>query len=326
LALIIEEKSPLSLENQRRVDSPFGERSTTAEVINGHDLTGRTALVTGGYSGIGLETVRALAGAGARVLVPARDPARAKAALDGLGQVEVLALDLADPASAAACAADVRERTPVLDLLICNAGIMACPEQRTPSGRELQFATNHLGHFVLANALSDLMAERPGARLIMLSSVAHMVSALNLDDPDFRATPYDKWQAYGRSKTANALFALGFNARHAGQGVEAFSVHPGGIMTGLQRDMDEAEMRALGWIEADGSVNARFKSVEQGAATTVWAAVSPLLTGRGGAYCEDCNIAEPAQERGWSGVRPYAVDPQISERLWTLSEQLLAQG
>ncbi len=316
----------MSLENQRRVDSPFGERSTTAEVINGHDLTGRTALVTGGYSGIGLETVRALAGAGARVLVPARDPARAKAALDGLGQVEVLALDLADPASAAACAADVRERTPVLDLLICNAGIMACPEQRTPSGRELQFATNHLGHFVLANALSDLMAERPGARLIMLSSVAHMVSALNLDDPDFRATPYDKWQAYGRSKTANALFALGFNARHAGQGVEAFSVHPGGIMTGLQRDMDEAEMRALGWIEADGSVNARFKSVEQGAATTVWAAVSPLLTGRGGAYCEDCNIAEPAQERGWSGVRPYAVDPQISERLWTLSEQLLAQG
>jgi NAD(P)-dependent dehydrogenase (short-subunit alcohol dehydrogenase family) len=316
----------MSIENQRRVDSPFGARSTAAEVINGHDLTGRTALVTGGYSGIGLETVRALTSAGARVLVPARDRARAKAALSGLDRVEVLALDLADPASVAACAADVRERTPMLDLLICNAGIMACPEQRTPSGRELQFATNHLGHFVLANALSDLMAGRPGARLVMLSSVAHMVSAVNLDDPDFRATPYDKWQAYGRSKTANALFALGFNARHAGQGVEAFSVHPGGIMTGLQRDMDEAEMRALGWIEADGSVNARFKSVEQGAATTVWAAVSPLLTGRGGAYCEDCNIAEPAQERGWSGVRHYAVDPEIAERLWTLSEQLLAQG
>ncbi|MGY6627869.1 MAG: oxidoreductase [Oceanicaulis sp.] len=316
----------MSLENQRRVDSPFGARTTAAQVINGHDLTGRTTLVTGGYSGIGLETVRALAGAGARVLVPARDPARAKAALDGLGQVEVLALDLADPASAAACAGDVRERTPMLDLLICNAGIMACPEQRTPSGRELQFATNHLGHFALANALSDLMAGRPGARLVMLSSVAHMVSPVDFDDPDFTTRAYEKWTAYGQSKTANALFALGFNARHAGQGVEAFSVHPGGIMTGLQRDMDEAEMRALGWIEADGSVNARFKSVEQGAATTVWAAVSPLLAGRGGAYCEDCNIAEPAQERGWSGVRPYAVDRDGAERLWTLSERLLAEG
>ncbi|WBQ09096.1 oxidoreductase [Hyphomonadaceae bacterium ML37] len=316
----------MSIENQRRVDSPFGARSTAAQVMNGHDLTGRTALVTGGYSGIGLETVRALVGAGARVLVPARDAARAKAALAGFERVEVLALDLADPASAAGCADVVRERVEALDLLICNAGIMACPEQRTPAGRELQFATNHLGHFVLANGLGALMAGRPGARLVMLSSVAHMVSQVDFDDPDFTKRDYEKWTAYGQSKTANALFALGFNARHAGQGVEAFSVHPGGIMTGLQRDMDQAEMRALGWIEADGSVNARFKSVEEGAATTAWAAVSPLLTGRGGAYCEDCNIAEPAQERGWSGVRPYAVDPELAERLWTLSERFLAEG
>lgn len=316
----------MSLENQRRVDSPFGARSTAAQVIAGHDLTGRTALVTGGYSGIGLETVRALTGAGARVLVPARDAARARTALAGLERVEVLALDLADPASAAACAAIVRERVEALDLLICNAGIMACPEQRTPSGRELQFATNHLGHFVLANGLADLMKGREGARLVMLSSVAHMVSPVDFDDPDFTKRAYEKWTAYGQSKTANALFALGFNAHHAGDGVEAFSVHPGGIMTGLQRDMDEAEMRALGWIEADGSVNARFKSVEEGAATTVWAAVSPLLTRRGGAYCEDCNIAEPAQERGWSGVRAYAVDPDGAERLWTLSERLLAES
>ena len=316
----------MSLDNQRRVDSPFGERSTAAQVIAGHDLTGRTALVTGGYSGIGLETVRALSGAGARVLVPARDPARAKAALDGLERVEVLALDLADQGSAAACAADVRERVEGLDLVICNAGIMACPEQRTPAGRELQFATNHLGHFVLANGLAGLMADREGARLVMVSSVAHKVSAVDFDDPDFRASPYDKFQAYGRSKTANALFAVGFNARHAGRGVEAFSLHPGGIMTALQRDLEEAEMRAMRWIEADGSINPRFKSVEEGASTTVWAAVSPLLKGRGGAYCEDCNIAEPTQERGEHGVRPYAVDPEQAERLWTLSERLLAQG
>ncbi|KAA5804908.1 SDR family NAD(P)-dependent oxidoreductase [Alkalicaulis satelles] len=312
----------MSIENQRRVDSPYGARSTAGEIAASHDLKGRVALVTGGYSGIGLETVRALAGAGAKVLVPARDSAKAEAALAGLGQVETLALDLSDPASAAACAQAVRARTDVIDYLICNAGIMACPEQRTAQGRELQFATNHLGHFALANALSDLMT-RPGARLVALSSVAHMIAPANLDDPDFVKTPYDKWQAYGRSKSANALFALGFNARHAARGVEAFSVHPGGIMTALQRDMDEAEMRAMGWIREDGSLHPVFKSVEEGAATTVWAALSPLLTGRGGAYCEDCNIAEPAQERGWSGVRPYAVDPDAAEGLWALSERLL---
>ena len=309
---------------QQPVGSPFGYRSTAREVVRGIDLTGKRVVVTGGYSGIGTETVRALAGAGAEVLVGARRVDQAEAVLGGLeGSIAALPLDLADPASIDAFAKAVAARWDSLDILIANAAVMASPLARDARGYESQFATNHLGHFQLAARLWPLLAAAGSARVVVLSSIGHRLNGLDLDDPHFERRPYDKWTAYGQAKSANALFALQLDKLGQRHGVRAFSVHPGGIMTALQRHLTNEEQVAMGWIDAEGHVNERFKTEEQGAATTVWAATSPLLEGAGGVYCEDCEVAVPASpENRAGGVQPHVRDEALAERLWAESERM----
>jgi len=312
---------------QHPLPSGFNARSTATDVLAGIDLNGRTAIVTGGYSGLGIETVAALHAAGARVIVPARRPEVAWAALDarGLGAVTVDTLDLADLVSVRAFAERFVATGSSLDILINNAAIMASPEARVGDGWESQFATNHLGHYVLTNLLWPALTANDGARVVALSSTGHKLSGIRFDDPQF-TTGYDKWQAYGQAKTANSLFAVHLDARGAERGVRAFAVHPGGIMTELQRHLPREEMIAAGWMTEDGVINAQFKSAEQGAATSVWAATSPLLQGMGGVYCEDCDIAEPTDPTSASarvrGVNAHAIDPDAAARLWALSAEL----
>ncbi|MEU3499300.1 oxidoreductase [Streptomyces hundungensis] len=271
---------------QRPIGSGFGTRSTTADVLAGVDLTGRLAVVTGGYSGLGLETTRALAGAGARVVVPARRRATAEAALADLAGVEVDALDLADLDSVRAFADRFLASGHAIDILVNSAGVMACPETRVGPGWEAQFATNHLGHYALVNRLWPALAEG-GARVVSVSSRGHQLSAIRWDDPHFKGG-YDKWQAYGQAKTANALFAVHLDRLGRDAGVRAFSLHPGEINTALVRHVSAEERIAAGWVDAEGTWSLDFKTPEQGAATQVWAATSPRLTGLGGVYCEDC--------------------------------------
>lgn len=309
---------------QAPLQSGFGHRSTAREVLAGRRLDGVTAIVTGGYSGLGLETTRALAEAGATVIVPARSPEKARAALADFARVEQEALDLADPASIDAFAQRFLASKRPLQLLINNAAIMACPLTRDARGYEAQFATNHLGHFQLTSRLWPALAASAGARVVSLSSIGHRRSGVSLEDPHFETSAYDKWEAYGRAKSANSLFAVGLDSLGEAHGVRAFAVHPGGIMTDLQRFMPVEEKRAMGWIDEQGRVNERFKTTEQGAATSVWCATSPSLDGKGGVYCEDCDIAAalPASAQTFDGVRPWAIDPVIAERLWELSEKL----
>ena len=310
-------------DRQQPVDSPFHMRSTAKEVAQAADLAGKTVIVTGGYSGIGLETTRALSDAGARVIVTVRTLDKARSALDGL-PVETVTLDLMEPDSVKTGAQEIRALTPDgIDLLINNAGIMATPLRRNSKGWESQFATNHLGHFALFAQLSDLLLERPGARVVALSSIAHRICDVNLEDWNWEAGDYEKWPAYGRSKSANALFALELNRRYEDRGLKAYSVHPGGIMTELQRDLADEEMRAMGWFNEDGTTKDVFKTVEQGASTTLWAATSPLLEDRGGVYCEDCNIGALNPPEGvFYGVQPHIRDAQTAQKLWTLSEEI----
>ncbi len=305
------------------IGSGFGAQSTAAEVMQGVDLSGKLAVVTGGYSGLGLETTRALAAAGAHVVVPARRPDAAREALAGIERAEVDALDLADLDSVAAFAERFLATERSIDLLINDAAIMACPETRVGPGWEAQFATNHLGHFALANRLWPALAAGAGARVVALSSGGHRRSAIRWDDLQFE-DGYEKWAAYGQAKTANVLFAVQLDAFGSGDGVRAFAVHPGGILTPLQRHLPKQEMVAMGWIDDDGKPRHEFKSVEQGAATSLWCATSPQLDGMGGVYCEDCEVAEPvpADATGIGGVRPYAVDPAQAERLWEVSAEL----
>jgi NAD(P)-dependent dehydrogenase (short-subunit alcohol dehydrogenase family) len=307
---------------QQHIDSGFGARSTAAEVLGGIDLSGRLAIVTGGYSGIGIETVRALAGAGAQVIVPARRPAVAEEALAGLDGVEVGELDLGDLDSVHAFAGRILDSGRSVDVLINNAAIMACAETRVGPGWEAQFATNHLGHFALTNLLWPALAAEGGARVVALSSIGHRRSAIRFDDLMFE-TGYEKWQAYGQAKTANSLFAVQLDALAHDAGVRAFAVHPGGILTPLQRHLTREEMAGYGWIDEQGNPVGDFKTPEQGAATATWAATAPALEGMGGVYCEDCDIAEPAASiDSPRGVQPYAVDPDDAARLWTVSAEL----
>lgn len=309
---------------QKPIGSGFGLRTSASEALGGRRLDGKVAIVTGGYSGLGLETTRALAEAGATVIVPARTPDKAAAALKGIANVEQAALDLADPKSIDAFAAWFLSTKRPLHILINNAAIMASPLMRDARGYEAQFATNHLGHFQLTARLWPALAAANGARVVSLSSIGHRRSPVNLEDPSFEKTPYDKWEAYGRAKSANSLFAVGLDKRGAPHKVRAFAVHPGGIMTDLQRYMPDEEKRAMGWIDDQGRVNERFKTTAQGAATSVWCATSPQLDGMGGVYCEDCDIAQgvPADAQTWNGVRPWAVDPATADKLWTLSEKM----
>jgi NAD(P)-dependent dehydrogenase (short-subunit alcohol dehydrogenase family) len=305
---------------QAPLPSGFGPQTTAREVLGARRLDGTTAIVTGGYAGVGLETTRVLVSAGASVIVPARSLDKARAATAELPGVAVESLDLADPASVAAFAQRFVASGQPLHLLINNAGIMATPLARDARGFEAQFATNHLGHFQLTVRLWPALQKARGARVVALSSRGHARASVDLEDPGFQKRPYDKWQAYGQSKTANALFALALDRRGQAQGVRAFSVHPGAILTELMRSMDEEERRVA--IERAGQL-AAVKTIEQGASTSVWCATSPQLAGKGGVYCEDTDIAQavPADHPGGTGVRPWAMDPELAERLWQKSEQ-----
>jgi NAD(P)-dependent dehydrogenase (short-subunit alcohol dehydrogenase family) len=308
---------------QHKIGSGFGARSTADDVLTGIDLTGRLALVTGGYSGLGLETTRALAKAGAHVVVPARRPEAARENLAGIDGVETDILDLGDLESVRAFADRFLASGRTVDIVIDSAGIMACPQTRVGPGWEAQFATNHLGHFALVNRLWPAI-EPGGARVVSVSSRAHHFSGMRWDDVHWQRD-YDKWEAYGQAKTANVLFAVHLDELARDRGVRAFSLHPGGILTPLQRHLPKQEMVERGWIDEDGNVlnPEGFKTPEQGAATQVWAATSPQLDGMGGVYLEDCDIAEPAPADGSGvGVKDWATDPEQAARLWELSAEL----
>jgi NAD(P)-dependent dehydrogenase (short-subunit alcohol dehydrogenase family) len=312
---------------QHKLPSGFGYRSTATDVLDGIDLTSTLAIVTGGYSGLGIETVAALANAGAQVIVPARRPEVARAALDarGLTAVEVDELDLGDLASVRASAKRFLATGRSIDILINDAAVMAAPLTRVGDGWESQFAINHLGHYVLVNLLWPALVADGGARVVALSSTGHKLSGIRFDDPQF-TTGYDKWLAYGQAKTADSLFAVHLDKLGAPHGVRAFAAHPGGIMTPLQRHLPREEMVASGWMTEDGTVSDRFKTPEQGAATATWAATSPALDGLGGVYCEDCDIAEPtvagSPEAKIAGVDAHAIDPDAAAKLWALSAEL----
>ena len=314
---------------QSPIGSGFGAASTAADVIKGIDLTGKTAIVTGGYSGIGTETVRALRSAGATVTVPARDLKKARAALSDMPDVALETLDLLDPASIDGFANRYVARNPSLHILINNAGIMAPPLARDARGYESQFSANHLGHFQLSCRLWPALARAEHARVVALSSFGHRRAGVDFHDPNFERRAYDRWIAYGQSKTANALFALALDSIGKSRGVRAFSVHPGGIATDLIRHMSQAEIDASNILDQHGrpviDPENNKKTPQQGAATSVWCATSPQLNSMGGVYCADCDIA-PALPSDDStelrGVRPRATDPVAAGRLWQLSEQL----
>ncbi|WP_439617735.1 oxidoreductase [Shinella sp.] len=315
------------MSEQKPIGSRFNAASTAEEVVAGIDLSGKTAIVTGGYSGLGVETTRALAGAGATVIVPARDRAKAERTLAGIENVRIEAMDLSDPASIAAFAGRIVAAGTPVSILVNSAGIMATPLARDAEGHESQFSTNHLGHFRLVAGLWPALVAAGGARVVSVSSRGHQIAPVDFDDIDFRTRAYDKWQAYGQAKTANALFALGLDRRGAEHGVRAFSLHPGVILTDLARHLSEDEINAFDVYDENGNRRvdpARdLKSPQQGAATSVWAATHPELDGIGGVYCEDCEVSLPQGEAaGNKGVAPWAMDSDAAERLWALSEQL----
>jgi NAD(P)-dependent dehydrogenase (short-subunit alcohol dehydrogenase family) len=320
---------------------PFDQTSTTDEVLAGVDLRGKRALVTGVSAGIGVETARALAAHGAHVVGAARDLAKAEgatvavraAAAQGGGAFELVALDLGSLASVRACADGLTARGEAFDLVIANAGVMATPFGHTADGFETQFGTNHLGHFVLVNRIAALL--RDGARLVNLASSGHRFSDVDLEDPNFERTPYEPFVAYGRSKTANILFAVAFDQRHRARGVRAAAVHPGGIHTELGRHMDPAQVDGMiatmsAQLAAEGKPPFQWKTIPQGAATSVWAAAVAPAEAVGGRYCENCHVGEivPADRTISAiseGVRAYALDPVHAQALWAKSEEMVGE-
>ena len=322
----------MSKSDQIPVKSEFNRNSTGAEVLANLNLTGKVAIVTGGYSGIGLETTRALTSKGVKVIVPVRSMDKAKQNLGEVpGDIQIETLDLSDLTSISNFSEKMVHELKSLDYLINNAGIMACPESRIGPGWEAQFGVNHLGHFNLTHRLMPLIQNTEGARVVSLTSTAHKISGIRWEDIHYTTHNYDKWQAYGQSKTANALFANALSRRLKKTGGLAFAVHPGGIFTPLQRHLPKEEMVALGWIDQDGNptelAKAGFKSPEQGCSTTLWAATSKLLEDKPGVYCEDCNIAAPTETTGpmarYFGVDDHACDDESAERLWQLSKSMI---
>jgi NAD(P)-dependent dehydrogenase (short-subunit alcohol dehydrogenase family) len=307
-----------------RISTPFSASSTAAEVIDGIDLTGRRAVVTGGASGIGIETARALAGAGAEVTLAVRNTeagdrtAEDIIASTGHKQVLVAPLDLADQASVRSFTANWDGP---LHILVNNAGVMASPLMRTPEGWEMQFATNHLGHFALATGLHRALAAAGGARVVSVSSSAHLRSPVVFEDIHFREREYEPWLAYGQSKTANVLFAVEATRRWSGDGIYVNALMPGGIRTNLQRYVTDEELDRM--RTQMGGAAAAWKTPEQGAATSVLVATSPLLDGVGGRYFENCNEAAPHQPGTRTGVADYALDPEAATHLWRRSEATL---
>ncbi|MBA3812478.1 MAG: SDR family NAD(P)-dependent oxidoreductase [Caulobacteraceae bacterium] len=314
---------------------PFGADSTTDEVLESVDLAGKRILVTGASAGLGVETARALAAHGAQVVGAVRDLDKGRAATgpvrdqaSGGGGLELVELDLASLASVRARAGALVAAGAPFDVVIANAGVMACPKGETADGFETQFGTNHLGHFVLVNRIASLL--RPGSRLVNLSSAGHRFSDVDLDDPNFAHTPYTEFGAYGRSKTANILFAVEFDRRHKERGVRATAVHPGAIQTELGRHMTPDLIRQLlpAGADPDEALAAfPWKTIPQGAATSVWAAAVAPADAVGGRYCEDCHVAalvEDPNVRG--GVRPYALDPDRAKALWAKSEEMVGEA
>jgi NAD(P)-dependent dehydrogenase (short-subunit alcohol dehydrogenase family) len=308
----------------------FGPESTTDDVLEGIDLSGRRILVTGASAGLGVETTRALAAHGASVTMAVRDLAKGAAAMEEVlaqvpgAELDLRRLDLADLASVREFADGFLEDHERLDVLIANAGIMACPQSTTTDGFELQLGTNHLGHFLLIQRLLPALVATGRARVVLLSSAGHRFGDVDLEDPFFEHQPYDPWVAYGRAKTANVLCAVGLDQRYRDQGVRAFAVHPGGIQTELGRHLTRDTLQVLMDRLAAAPTETVWKTVPQGAATSVWAATSPELDGAGGVYLEDCHIASLTDDPdARDGVRAYALDPARADALWELSERLV---
>lgn len=320
----------------------FGATSTTDDVLSGVDLHGKRILITGVSAGLGMETARSLAAHGASVVGAARDLEKAEQALAEArrdatvtgGSIDLVSLDLASLASVRACADKLLDEGKPFDVVIANAGVMATPFGKTADGFETQFGTNHLGHFVLVNRLASLIP--PGGRVIVLASSGHRYANVDLADPGFERTPYEPFIAYGRAKTANVLFAVAFDQRHQARGVRAAAVHPGGIHTELARHMDEGQMTALlerinSQLASEGKGPFQFKTVPQGAATSVWAAVVASAEDIGGRYCENCHASDvvaddvvitPVSE----GVRRYALDAANAAALWRKSEEMVGES
>ncbi|SDA15395.1 NAD(P)-dependent dehydrogenase, short-chain alcohol dehydrogenase family [Sphingomonas sp. NFR15] len=317
----------------------FGATSTTDEVLAGVDLSGRRILVTGVSAGLGVETARALAAHGAQVVGAARDLAKAEAATEVVraaaangGGLELIELDLASLASVRAAADALVAKGEPFDVVIANAGVMAAPFGHTTDGFETQFGTNHLGHFVFINRIASLL--RPGGRVVSLASAGHRFANVDLDDPNFTRGDYDPWVAYGRSKTANILFAVEFDRRHRARGVRAAAVHPGGIQTELSRHLEDGAIEAMiaqinADLAAEGKPPFELKTIPQGAATSVWAAVVGEADEIGGRYCEDCHVATNVTDGPLSvaseGVRSYALDPDNARALWAKSEEMVGE-
>ena len=318
-------------ELQKPIGSGFGAKSEPTEVLEGIDLHGKVALVTGGYSGIGLETTRALSDCGARVIVPARRPDIAKNELEGIiNKEDILNLDLANPRSVYKFVEEFIDNGITLDILINNAAVMACPQMPTDNGWDLQFAVNHIGHFILTKGLLPSLLQSNESRVVTLSSTGHKLSGIRWDDIHFEKD-YDKWQSYGQSKTAASLLAIELDSRMKSEGIRALSVHPGGIFTPLQRHLQKEEMIALGWLNEDGELSemaaAGFKSATQGASTTLWCATSPMLSDIGGVYCENCDIAakeDDGPNARYVGVADWAIDTEEASKLWEETERTLA--
>lgn len=311
--------------------SAFGKTSTTDEVLAGKDLSGKTVFVTGGNSGLGQETGRAMAAKGAHVILAGRDQSKLDAAGAAIkaeqpdAKLETIICDLGALDSVRACGAEANERFDKIDLLINNAGVMACPFGHTADGFEMQFGTNHLGHFVLTKHLMPLVEAGQDKRIVNLSSRGHHFAPVDLEDPNFERREYHEWASYGQSKTANVLFSVGLEDRFAAKGIHAYAVHPGGIQTNLGRHLSEEQSTALieKIIAADPSYS--WKTIPQGAATQCWAATAPELEGKGGVYCEDCHVAELDDESSSGGVRSYALDKGNADALWALSEKLTGE-
>jgi NAD(P)-dependent dehydrogenase (short-subunit alcohol dehydrogenase family) len=319
----------------------FNATSTTDEVLAGVHLQGKRILVTGVSAGLGVETARSLAAHGAHVIGAARDVGKAetataqvrKDAAAGGGTLELIALDLASLASVRSCAQALLAQGEPLDVVIANAGVMATPFGHTADGFETQFGTNHLGHFLLVNKIAPLL--RPGGRLVNLSSAGHRYANVDLEDPNFERTPYDPFAAYGRSKTANILFAVAFDKRHRGRGIRAAAVHPGGIRTELGRHMDPTKLQGVidninKQLAEQGKAPFQYKTIPQGAATSVWAAIVASPEEVGGHYCANCQVGRVVTKRegvtaDTADVCDYALDPTTAEALWKKSEQWVGE-
>jgi NAD(P)-dependent dehydrogenase (short-subunit alcohol dehydrogenase family) len=325
---------------QAPIGSGFGRASTAIDIIKGVDLVGKVGIITGGYSGLGLETARTLVSAGARIIVPARDVERARKVIaEAGGGMEVQSMDLTDPVSIDNFARDFVETGLPLHFLINNAGIMALPElKRDAQGNELQFATNHFGHFRLTLRLWPALERAGGARVVSVSSAGHRFSPVVFDDINFERRDYDPFKAYGQSKTANILFAVALDRRGKDEGIRAFALHPGGIAgTNLGTHVGLEMLKKTGFVDENGrpviDLARDLKSVPQGAATHVWCAVSPQLDGKGGVFCADSDITPVLPEGGTrdltedrtnrgTGVEAYAIDPDFAEELWRRSEKI----